>query len=61
MWIKQPWPACESSDEKEDRLYGREMADNRLCGEKGEQTPWGLCAQAEAVEGLPDTAANRVC
>lgn len=50
VWLKQPWPACESSDEKEDGLYGREVADNPLCGEKGEQTPQSLHARAEAVE-----------
>lgn len=61
MWIKKPWPTCESSDEKENRLYATEVADNPLCGEKGKQTPWGLHAWAEAVEGLPDIVANCVC
>lgn len=50
VWLKQPWPAYESSDKKEDGLYGREVADNPLCGEKGEQTPRSLHAQAEAAE-----------
>lgn len=49
VWLKGPWPACESSDEKEHGLYGREVTDNPLCGEKGEQAPQSLCARAEVV------------
>lgn len=51
IWLKEPRPACESSDEKEDGLYHREVAENPLCGEKGEQTPQSLHARAEAGRG----------
>lgn len=41
VWLKETWPAYESGDKKED---GGEVADNPLCGERGEQTPRSLCA-----------------
>lgn len=44
VWLKETWPAYESGDKREDGLYGGEVADNPLCGERGEQTPRSLCA-----------------
>lgn len=44
VWLKEPWPAGEGSDENDNGLYGREAADNPVCGERGEQTPRSLRA-----------------